>query len=655
MPATARRTASQLFAAIAANPADDTVRLAYADFLEEHDDPDRAEFIRTQVELSRLPAWDKRSKLLRLRERLLLIRHGERWREELPQIAGVTWGRFVRGFVGEATVADARVLAKRADAIRAAAPAGGIVLADLEGLVGRGKGYPWLTSLRLGPACGAVGDAVTRVLNSVLAAHLVHFDCGPATAGDDPARVVAAATHLTRLRELDLSRATLSDGGIAALAQAKHLAGLRVLRLGLPADPHPAANGIHALTASPYLTSLTTLDLANQHLTDEAVRAVLTSPAFARLETVSFAGSALGARAFAVAAGKMRLRDADLSQCVIGDAGLTALAALPQFSGVSRLDLRSCDLGAKGLTALARSPAAASLRELNLADNPLRAHGLDNFAQARWPELHTLNLANCGLGADAVKALSATSGVKRLIDLDLSGNDIGAGGAIAITKAAWANSLVRLNLARCRCAAGAVLAASPRLREVQQLDLTDNPLNPAGVAALMEGDWRELTDLQLSGTFAGDLGVQAITRSAVLPRLVTLSLAVGGLTPAGLELLLGVRGPDGRAVRRDGAPLKLVQLDLSYNPALGDEAVDLLAAAELPALRFLTINHIGLSEAGVDKLLTGPLPKRLVRIESHGNPPPTDAKVLPQVIMRVTYHPHISPDWEATGFPTAPQ
>src|SRR5207237_761896 len=74
------------------------------------------------------------------------------------------------------------------------------------------------------------------------------------------------------------------------------------------------------------------------------------------------------------------------------------------------------------------------------------------------------------------------------------------------------------------CAAGAVLAASPRLRDIQQLDLTDNPLNAAGVAALLEGDWRELTDLRLSGTFAGDAGVQAITRSAALPPLGTLPL-----------------------------------------------------------------------------------------------------------------------------------
>ena len=44
-----------LLAAICADPADDLPRLAYADWLEEHDDAARAEFVRVQCELARLP------------------------------------------------------------------------------------------------------------------------------------------------------------------------------------------------------------------------------------------------------------------------------------------------------------------------------------------------------------------------------------------------------------------------------------------------------------------------------------------------------------------------------------------------------------------------------------------------------------------------
>lgn len=44
-----------LLAAILANPAEDTPRLVFADWLEENSQPERAEFIRVQVELARIP------------------------------------------------------------------------------------------------------------------------------------------------------------------------------------------------------------------------------------------------------------------------------------------------------------------------------------------------------------------------------------------------------------------------------------------------------------------------------------------------------------------------------------------------------------------------------------------------------------------------
>jgi uncharacterized protein (TIGR02996 family) len=46
--------------AIADNPDDDTPRLVYADWLDDHGDAHRAEFIRVQCELARLPAEDPR-------------------------------------------------------------------------------------------------------------------------------------------------------------------------------------------------------------------------------------------------------------------------------------------------------------------------------------------------------------------------------------------------------------------------------------------------------------------------------------------------------------------------------------------------------------------------------------------------------------------
>jgi uncharacterized protein (TIGR02996 family) len=63
-------------AAIVADPDDDTVRLAAADFLEEHGEADRAAFIRIQVELARLEAAGEGKSLevdhLRAKERAFL-------------------------------------------------------------------------------------------------------------------------------------------------------------------------------------------------------------------------------------------------------------------------------------------------------------------------------------------------------------------------------------------------------------------------------------------------------------------------------------------------------------------------------------------------------------------------------------------------------
>src|SRR5262245_38133379 len=105
--------------AIAAHPDDDVHRLVYADWLEEHDEADRAEFIRLQVALARNadgkgdmpPAEIAR---LQARERCLLSRHETRWLQPLRDLGarGRIHGEFHRGFVGDVVI-DAEVFAER--------------------------------------------------------------------------------------------------------------------------------------------------------------------------------------------------------------------------------------------------------------------------------------------------------------------------------------------------------------------------------------------------------------------------------------------------------------------------------------------------------------------------------------------------------------
>src|SRR5689334_2391543 len=85
--------------AILEAPEDDTPRLIYADWLEDHGEPERAEFIRVQIELARLSPHDRRRLVLGRREQELLQSHAARWLPSLPPWAfAASWHRgFVAG------------------------------------------------------------------------------------------------------------------------------------------------------------------------------------------------------------------------------------------------------------------------------------------------------------------------------------------------------------------------------------------------------------------------------------------------------------------------------------------------------------------------------------------------------------------------------
>jgi uncharacterized protein (TIGR02996 family) len=81
-----------LLAAIRATPDDDAPRLVYADWLDEHNQPERAEFIRVQVAVAR-----RKSRPLRRREAELLAEHHDTFAGHMAA-PGIRF-RFERGFI----------------------------------------------------------------------------------------------------------------------------------------------------------------------------------------------------------------------------------------------------------------------------------------------------------------------------------------------------------------------------------------------------------------------------------------------------------------------------------------------------------------------------------------------------------------------------
>lgn len=123
-----------LLAAIRLHPDEDVPRLAYADWLDEHGQPERAEFCRVQCELAKmghraegLPCGD--CDPLLARERQLLDAHWLEWNIEFMASIGFAGGGFIslmdvvfrRGFVESITCGAADWLT-HADAILASHP-----------------------------------------------------------------------------------------------------------------------------------------------------------------------------------------------------------------------------------------------------------------------------------------------------------------------------------------------------------------------------------------------------------------------------------------------------------------------------------------------------------------------------------------------------
>jgi uncharacterized protein (TIGR02996 family) len=83
--------------AIREQPDDDAPRLVYADWLEEHGQPQRAEFIRVQCERARLPEGSSRAYDLERREAALWAAHAAAW---LGPLAPMVTDRYIDELIG---------------------------------------------------------------------------------------------------------------------------------------------------------------------------------------------------------------------------------------------------------------------------------------------------------------------------------------------------------------------------------------------------------------------------------------------------------------------------------------------------------------------------------------------------------------------------
>jgi uncharacterized protein (TIGR02996 family) len=287
-----------LLAAVCADPDDDTPRLVFADWLDEHDEPERAEFIRLQIQSAKLPDG-KRKAQLQSREEELLEAHTEEWTEPLREFEGSRTGDFYifrRGFV-EVIGSDGEIMAEEGDRVFELAPIREIKFADLEEYADLAK-CKWFLRLN---ALDLKGSGLSHyfdpapLIKSRYLANLKRLRL----AGEDDnghldlkgVKALVAAKYLGNVEDLDLSGNWLNQfnsGTFAHFLTAKNLPALRKLYLrgvGIRDD------GAERLAATRWAEQLTHLDLSRNSIGDRGARAVLASPHLKKLESLDLTGN----------------------------------------------------------------------------------------------------------------------------------------------------------------------------------------------------------------------------------------------------------------------------------------------------------------------------------------------------------------------------
>ena len=312
--------------AILERPDDDLPRLVYADYLDESGDPERAEFIRVQIELANSSDEDPRFAALTRRQNELQKRRVE-WR--LP-IRGIQ--HFHRGFVESIAVTADWLIHSPIEILRAA-PIRELRVINADNFVVDLAQVPGLDRiqtldlrnnsfgtqgrlarfLELAPLRKMTGllllnnqlwrDDVEVLVNSERAAQLLSLDLSGNAIGNAGAGVLARADRLLGLKililrsdELDF-RDRISPDGARALAESQTLGELRALDIG---GHLIGESGIAEFAKAPGLQNLEWIDASFNrigHGDDPDLAGLLSTPTRARLKVWNFAGSSIGMRA----------------------------------------------------------------------------------------------------------------------------------------------------------------------------------------------------------------------------------------------------------------------------------------------------------------------------------------------------------------------
>ena len=407
-----------LLRAIRTNPDEDTPRLVYADWLQEHDAPERAEFIRVQCALAQLEPWTERAVDLSIRERQLLHEHRDSWIAELPLFARLRSDRFLRsrfhrGFPYSLACTATQYLKNASEVAR-------------ESVI-----QEWTLD-------NFVAGAAERLAKSKHLARVRELTISHAPA--DALLTVLSSPHATGLRHLCLESPLAADsaalrrlGDLFALPSVRVLESLRCNYAGSPAGAEAAV--FDGLVNNSF-AALKRLDTHLPDLTGAAQKTAVAAGFWRGLEELTLVptdGNITTLEALSVPA----LRAFHCQVMNVRSSGVRLFAA-PFLREVINLSVRCLD--DETADEFLASPIVEQLRILDLGSHMLSAKALRRIIDSgRLTGLVKLTVHTSSVRAapveEAVRIIAGTRGLSNLRLLDFGWTDVPTPSAVALASA----------------------------------------------------------------------------------------------------------------------------------------------------------------------------------------------------------------------------
>jgi len=329
-----------------------------------------------------------------------------------------------------------------------------------------------------------------------------------------------------------------------------------------------AQNEIETIVSRCNWPQLKYLDLSGNEIHDEGLQ-ILTQGNWPLLEALNLNRSGFSKKSFLYFI--LNVKWSNLKEVHFDPVGNNAAAKnllQKNWHLLERLDLSNGEITQEEVELIVKRCSWPRLKYLDLSNNGIHDAGLESLASAKWPLLEDLSIQNISMTTKGVEVfIRSRSNWPHLKRVNFSHNPIQNEGLNLIVSSNW-TPLEYLNLEKTEITDEGIeiLIIKAHWSNLKELDVSSNKIQDEGLKALSSGKWPLLESLYLRKLKITGNGIKSMTTISQWP--------------------------------------SLKNLDLSDNYDISWEESDILKTEKWPLLEYLNVENTGITEMGIEDLLT---------------------------------------------------